>query len=419
MTGVVAVTPGVRPGLYVANTPQATTEVTIEMQNRLSRLGLSAALLGGVGLAATVGAATAGAGAAGAGISRVAGYVYVDDNTTGTNTIAGFARHSDGSLTPLAGSPFVAGGAGTGSGLASQGAIQLSSDGKFVVAVDAGSSDLSVLRVENDGSLKLLPGGVVPSGGTLPVSVAVHGSLVYAANASPSSPNYSGFTLSPSGRLAPLAGSTVSLPNGSQPGDVLFNSTGTNLVGPLVATSQIESFRVGGDGLLTAASDSPISAQATGPFGSEFNPADPSQLFVSNAHAGSTEGSVSAFSAAADGTLSSIGSSPFANGQTGTCWVEVSPDGQSLFAVNTGTGTISSYAIAPDGSLTLLGNTAVSAQGGVGAVDARLDPSGSTLFVDESRVGAIASFAVNGGSLTEEPATPLPSGATPAGIAVS
>ena len=398
----------------MANIPPTTTEVTIEMQNRLAHLGLSAALLGGVGLAVTVGAGTAGAGT-----SKVAGYVYVDDNTTGTNTIAAFARHSDGSLTPLAGSPFVAGGTGTGSGLASQGAIQLSSDGKFVIAVDAGSNDLSVLKVENDGSLKLLPGGVVPSGGTLPVSVAVHDGLVYAANASPASPNYTGFTLSPSGRLDSLAGSTVSLPSGSQPGDVLFNSTGTNLVGSLVATSQIESFSVGSNGLLTAASNSPIGAQATGPFGSEFNPTDPSQLFVSNAHAGAGQGSVSAFSAAADGTLSSIGSSPFANGQTGTCWVEISPDGQSLFAVNTGTGTISRYAIAPDGSLTLLGNTAVSAQGGVGAVDARLDPAGDTLFVDESRAGAIGTFAVSGGNLTEEPATALPSGATPAGIAVS
>ena len=384
------------------------------MKNRFVRLGLSAATLGGVGLAATIGS-----GIAAASPSSVSGYVYVNDNTTGTNTIAGFARHADGSLTPLAGSPFAAGGSGTGSGLPSQGAIQLSSDGKFVVAVDAGSNEVSVLRVQNDGSLKLLPGGVVSSGGDRPVSVTVHGDLAYVANASSTTPNLTGFNLSPSGRLAPLAGSTVSLPSGSQPGDVLFNSTGTNLVASLVTSSQIVSYAVGADGFLTAAADSPVSAQATGPFGSEFNPADPSQLFVTNAHAGAGQGSVSAFTAAADGTLSSIGSSPFANGQTGTCWVEIAPDGHDLFAVNTGTGTISSYAIASDGTLTLLGETTVSAQGGVGAVDARIDPSGRTLWVDESRADAIGTFAVNGGTLTELPATPLPAGATPAGIAVS
>src|SRR6185312_10234337 len=105
------------------------------------------------------------------------------DNTAGVNTIAGFARHADASLTPLAGSPFVAGGAGAGSSLASQGALQITPDGKCVVAVDAGSNQISVLRVENDGGLKLLPGGVVSSGGTLPVSVAINDSIVYVANA--------------------------------------------------------------------------------------------------------------------------------------------------------------------------------------------------------------------------------------------
>lgn len=385
-----------------------------------ARLTLSSAILGGVGLATTFGAGVAGATTAtNAGGSPTTGYVYVDDNTAANNTIAAFARHADSSLTPLAGSPYTAGGAGTGAGLGSQGAIQLSTDGKFVLAVDAGSNQISVLRVEQNGSLKLLPGAVVSSGGTLPVSIAVHDALVYVANAGPTNSNYTGFTLSDSGRLAPLAGSTVPLPNNSQPGDVLFNSTGTNLVGTRVATSQIDSFSVGSNGLLTAAPNSPISAQAAGPFGSDFNPGDPSQLFVSNAHAGTGQGSVSAFSAAADGTLSSIGSSPFANGQSGTCWVVATPNGDVLYAVNTGSGTITRYSIGADGSLSLVGSTPVSAESGVGATDASTSPDGATLWVNESRVDAIGAFAINGTSLTELPATPLPAGAAPAGIAVS
>ena len=58
--------------------------------------------------------------------SPVVGHVYVNDNTTGTNTIGAFDRHADGTLTPETGSPFAAGGAGTGAGLASQGAVQIS-----------------------------------------------------------------------------------------------------------------------------------------------------------------------------------------------------------------------------------------------------------------------------------------------------
>jgi 6-phosphogluconolactonase (cycloisomerase 2 family) len=370
--------------------------------------------------AATTATATVPAALAAPSSAPVVGQVYVNDNSAGSNTIAGFDRHADGSLTPVASSPFNAGGAGTGSGgLASQGALQLARDGRFLIAVDAGSNQISVLRAERNGALRLVRGGVVGSGGTLPVSVAVHGNLVYVANAGTSDSNYTGFTLSRNGNLQPLVGSTVSLPDGSQPGDVLFNSTGTNLVGTRVNSSLIDSFHVNRNGRLEAAPDSPFAPQAAGPFGSEFRPTDSSQLFVTNAHQGATLGSVSAFSAANDGTLSPITPVPFANGQTGTCWVEITHDGNWLFALNTGTGTISGYSIAPDGKLTLLGNTAVSSSGGVGAVDLRLSSDGKFLFVDESKANAIATFAVNDGDLTQIPGISLPAGASAAGIVAS
>ena len=270
---------------------------------------------GAILLAAAAAAATAGvpaAASAAAQASPVVGHVYVNDNTAGANTIGAFDRHADGTLTPHAGSPFIAGGAGTGAGLASQGALQISPDGRFLIAVDAGSNQVSVLRIKPDGSLSLVPGGVVSSGGVLPVSAAIHGDLVYTANAGAGGSNYTGFRLRPNGRLAPIAGSSVTLPDGSQPGDVLFNGTGRKLAGARVGTSQIDSFTVSDSGLLTAAPGSPFPAQGLGPFGSEFSPASPNQLFVSNAHNGAGAGTVSAFSDAADGTLTSIGSSPFA-----------------------------------------------------------------------------------------------------------
>jgi 6-phosphogluconolactonase len=382
----------------------------------LSRMSLPFALLALALAGPAVGSASA------HGRSDVVGHVYVNDNTAGTNTIAGFDRHADGSLTPEAGSPFDAGGAGTGAGLASQGALQITDNGRYLVAVDAGSNQLSVLRIHRDGSLRLVRDGVVSSGGGLPVSVAIHDRLVYVANASPVGPNYTGFILGHHGRLYPLAGSTVALPDGSQPGDMLFNGTGSKLVGTRVGPSEIDSFTVGSKGRLTAAPGSPFPAQGLGPFGSEFRPTNPDQLFVSNAHntaAGS--GTVSAFSDSSNGTLSSIGSSPFADLQTAPCWVEITHDGRFLFTVNTGSGEISRYSITHGGALTLLGSTPVSATGGVGAVDARLSPDGRTLYVDESRIGEVSAFAVNGGDLTELTSSPtsLPAGATPAGIVVN
>ncbi len=372
-----------------------------------------------LGLAAA--AAVAVPASASAGTSPVVGYVYVNDNTAGTNTIAAFDRHADGTLTPEAGSPFPAGGAGTGAGLASQGAIQITPDGRFLIAVDAGSNQISVLRIHFDGSLSLVPGGVVSSGGALPDSVAVYGNLVYVANSGTGDANYTGFRLGFNGQPFPIPGSTVTLAANAAPGDVLFNGTGTKLVGTEVGTSVIDSFTVGFGGLLTAAPGSPFPAQGAGPFGSEFRPTDPDQLFVSNAHNGAGLGTVSAFSDSSNGTLTPVAGSPFADDQTAPCWVEISHDGQFLFTVNTGSGEISRYQIAPGGTLTLLGSTQVAATGGVGAVDARLSPDGRFLYVDESRIGKVGVFAVSGGNLTELATSPfaLPAGATPAGIVVS
>src|SRR6059058_1796658 len=130
---------------------------------------------------AAAGATLAAGGASAA--STVVGHLYVNDNTAGTNTIAAFDRHEDGTLTPLNGSPFDIGGAGTGTGIGSQGALQITSDGKYLLAVDAGSNEISVVRIKADGDLNPVGGGPVSSNGVEPVSIAVHGSLVYVANA--------------------------------------------------------------------------------------------------------------------------------------------------------------------------------------------------------------------------------------------
>ena len=367
---------------------------------------------------AVVAAATAAAMASAS--SDVVGHLYVNANTPGTNTIAAFDRHADGSLTPMHGSPFPAGGAGTGTGIGSQGALQITSDGKYLLAVDAGSNQISVLRMENDGELNRVGGGPVSSGGIKPVSIAVHGRLVYVANAGDGGSNYTGFTLNPGGHLRPLAGSTVALPDGSSPGDVLFNGDGSKLVGTEVGTSVIDSFVVSADGVLTAAGGSPFAAEGRGPFGSEFRPTDPTQLFVSNAHGGAGNGSISAFSDASDGALTSIGLSPFPDFQTAPCWMEISHDGQFLFTVNTGSNSVSRYGIAADGSLGLLGSTSLGSTA-LGAEDARLAPDGGTLWVIDTGGRAVSAFSVDGGDLTQLPTSPtaLPAGAAPFGIVVT
>jgi 6-phosphogluconolactonase len=387
---------------------------------------LSKGIFIGAGLCMLAMAASPGVAAASE--RRDGGNVYVNDNTAGTNTIAAFTRRSDGTLTPLAGSPFLAGGAGTGSVVGSQGSLQVTEDSRYLLAADAGSNQVSVLRILSDGSLRPVHGSPVWSGGIRPVSIAVHENLVYVANAGDgfTGSNYTGFVLGDSGRLRPIAGSTVALANTANPGDILFNSTGRNLIGVEVGTTDpstflIDSFVVKHNGRLVPAVGSPFAAQAAGPFGSEFSPVNPSRLYVSNAHGGAGNGSVSAFSAAADGRLTSIGGSPYADGRTAPCWVEITHDGKYLFTVNTGSTDISSYRIKGDGSLSLLGTTPFSSGTGIRPFDARLDPAGANLYVVDAALNAVSGFAVSGGSLSELAQSPfgLPAGATPFGIVVT
>jgi 6-phosphogluconolactonase len=402
-----------RPGRTAAPANTATRQAM-----RFLNRGRTGALV--LGLAAAAAVAVPASASASADWSPVVGHVYVNDNTKPANTIGAFDRHADGTLTPEAGSPFWAGGMGTGAGLASQGALQFSADGRFLIAVDAGSNQISVLRVHSDGSLSLVPGGVVSSHGVLPDSIAVYGNLVYVANSGAGHSNYTGFRLGFGGHLFHLPGSTVRLASDAAPGDVLFNGTGTKLVGTEVGPSVIDSFTVGFGGRLTAAPGSPFPAQGLGPFGSEFSPANPNQLFVSNAHNTATDsGTVSAFRDHRNGRLSPVNGSPFPDNQMAPCWVEITHDGQFLFTVNTASGTISAYQIAANGVLTLLPASTPAGGPTAGAVDARLSPAGGFLYVDQSKTGKVAAFAVSGGNLTAIGAFALPAGAAPAGIVVS
>jgi 6-phosphogluconolactonase len=373
---------------------------------------------GGSLLAATIGVLGATAGASASTGARVVGYTYIDGNTATANTIDAFARHADGSVTPLPGSPFAAGGAGLGTGLASQGAIQATPGGRYLLAVDAGSNQISVLRITK-GGVPVLAGHPVGSGGVKPVSVAVSRSgLVYVANQGNGAggSGYSGLRLHLDGRLAAIPGSTVSVPAAAGLGDVFFNAAGNHLVGTRTGTSQIDSFVVLPGGHLAAAPGSPFTGQGLGQLGAEFSPARPGQLFVSNAHNGTGLGTVSAYRDGFLGRLSPIGASPYADGQTAPCWVEISHDGRYLFTVNTGSGNISSYAIRTNGSLALIGSAPI--RSGGGDIDARLSPDGRTLSVDGSANHILSVFAVHGGTLTELPSspTPLPPGGAPAGI---
>jgi len=377
-------------------------------------------LLGLAGLLATLVAGVIAGPVAAAG-SPTVGHVYVNNNSAGHNAIAGFDRHADGSLTPIVGSPFDAGGAGTGAPFGSAGGLQETADGRYLLATDPASNEISVLRIKPDGGLQL--SDVASSNGTTPSSIAVHGSLVYVANDGAGSSNYTGFRLNAGGHLSPIPGSTFALPDNALPGHVLISPDGRRLVGtrvgPSAGPSFLDAFAIGRDGRLTAAPGSPFAAQRIGPFGSTFSPIHGDQLFVSNAHDGAGAGSVSVYDVGADGALTAITGSPFADLQTAPCWVAISPNGGALFAINTGSGSISRYGVAANGALTLAGSTALNGTG-LRAFDATVSPDGGYLYVVDAGVAKVSAFSVDGTTITELGGSPvaIPGGAAPFGMVV-
>jgi DNA-binding beta-propeller fold protein YncE len=168
----------------------------------------------------------------------LAGAVYVMTNQAAGNEVLVFDRSADGTL----GSPtaHTTGGTGTGSGLGSQGALVLAGS-RWLLAVNAGSDDVSVFRVEHGG---LTLTDRVASGGDRPISVTAHGSLVYVLNAGGAG-NISGFRLTPHGELTAIAGSTLPLSGAAvDPAQVEFTPDGSQLVVTEKATNQIVTYAV-------------------------------------------------------------------------------------------------------------------------------------------------------------------------------
>jgi hypothetical protein len=128
------------------------------------------------------------------------GAVYTMSNAADRNAVLIFERSFDGRL--RAAGAVATGGTGSGAGLGNQGGVVLSDDERWLIAVNAGSADISVFQVQRRG-LRLV--SRTPSGGTRPLSVTIHRRLVYVLNAG--SDSITGFRLNRQGALDPLAGS--------------------------------------------------------------------------------------------------------------------------------------------------------------------------------------------------------------------
>jgi DNA-binding beta-propeller fold protein YncE len=338
------------------------------------------------------------------------GAVYTLTNAAGANEMAVFDRTAAGSLTPAGTVP--TGGLGSGDGLGSQGALVL--EGRRLLAVNAGSNTISLLRARPSG---LALRDVAPAGGIRPISLTVHGRLVYVLNNGDATTpaNIAGFWIW-RGRLFPLPGSSrplsAALPG---PAQIEFAPDGRQLVVTEKATNRIVTYRVGFLGYASSPTVQPSAGQT--PFGFAFDNRD--HLIVSEAFGGAPDASVvSSYGLASDGTVTPIDPN-VATTETAACWVVVTENGRYAYATNTGSASVSGYGIDHGGDLALLNADGKTANSGAGPIDAALSRGSHFLYVLAGGAHEIDAYRVNGdGSLTALGATSgLP--ATSVGLAAS
>lgn len=329
------------------------------------------------------------AASAAAGPHAAVGAAYSISNAVSGNELVLYDRSADGSLAP-AGS-VSAGGVGTGGGLASQGAVTLTDDGRTILAVNPGSNSVAAFAVGSD-SPRLL--NTAPSGGTRPVSVAVHKRFVYVLNKDNAAlATVSGFVLGNDG-LTPIAGSTRFLHAGAtDAAQVKFSPSGGVLVVTGRSSQRIDTFRVDAEGLLSDLQSFDVAPGAT-PFGFDFD--NKGHLLVSLAGVGGSSGAAS-YDLASDGAVSTL-TAPLETGQRAACWLVASKDGRFAFVANAASSSVSTFAVSPAGELTFERAVTIA---GMTALDLALSENGRYLYVLAAGSHGIVAFEVGSdGTLT-------------------
>jgi 6-phosphogluconolactonase (cycloisomerase 2 family) len=326
-------------------------------------------------------------------------FLYVNNNGS-PNVISAFHFNSAGTLTPVPGAPFPTG--GTGGICLDIGSIRsIHPSGGRLYATNYSSGNVSGFNIANDGSLTPVPGSPFPmSAGANPIGVAAsaNGQFLFVGRNffSPGGAGIDVFQINADGSLTLVSGSPFGVGGGAG-FDVLFDARRKNVISD-VNTSEVSVFNAAKTGALVPIPGSPF----TTPTFNNHKMALGSQgscLFV----AGGTGGGVSAMQVARDGSLSNapgspvatgqffvggaattqqgnfayfggdsavsgfsfdnrcsltpIPGSPFISGGSFPAGVTTEGSGKFVFAVNAFGGSVSSFKIAPDGSLTLIGTS--------------------------------------------------------------
>ncbi|MBU8878846.1 lactonase family protein [Bacillus sp. FJAT-29790] len=330
-----------------------------------------------------------------------ASMVYIMTNNEVMNQVIVFYRGMNGMLTFMGSYPTY--GKGTGikevstatandgvDPLASQGALTLSRDRRFLLAVNAGSHNISSFIITESGIPVLVD--VKPSGGAQPNSVDVFGNLVYVANVGNEANNFAsnitGFFIDDNGRLTSIPRSTHSLSTfNAQPAQVLFTRDGSKILVSELTSNHLSVFHINKNGTVTE----PIvnDSYGQGPLGAYFL----SSGILLVTEAGSN--ALSSYSMTNDGILRVIsGSVP--NEYKTACWVVTTRDERFAYITNTLSGTISTYRIDPNGALSVVRHITSTPPGTVPGLpmDVGVSKDGRHYYTLNGNQGTVSVFTI-------------------------
>jgi 6-phosphogluconolactonase len=269
------------------------------------------------------------------------GAVFVQTNEI-DNRVLAFRRYAEGGLGDP--SSYATGGSGTATPhLPSQGSVVLSEDSRFLLVANAASNDVSVFGVEE---ADLRPIATVASGGEAPRSITERAGTVFVLNTG--KPGIAAFRLSEAG-LAPVAGADTALSSAAaDPAQIGLSPDSPTLVVTERGTDAIEVFPVAADGSL----GEPTLVPSSGPTPYGFAFASNGRLVVTEAFRAEKGAAAASSYAWRSGAATPISRS-LGNGMSEICWAVVTSDDRYVFTTNFAESTVSRFALAMDGSITL------------------------------------------------------------------
>lgn len=383
--------------------------------------------------------------------------IYVENNDfhDNKNAVLAFRINEEGKMKALPGSPFLTGGAGLGNPSQILGPddqetpIIISADGKYLLAVNGGSNTIAVFEIHDDGSISAVAGSPFPSNGETPVSLAQKNNFIFVVNKSQNplqkvtmKPNYSTLMISADGKLSMVPGGKFETTEGTSPAQALVSRDqkflfGVDFLGFMIdpPVGTLRSFIINNAGILTPAAGTPqaLPGNTGGALGLWQHPKD-NTLYVGFPVASR----IGVYEI--NPTSGNLSYSKSVEAGAAACWIRTNSQGDRMYVLNSAEATVGVYNISNSLNPVIMAKLKLKKSGPVfGPMNAAtsepfnltFSPSGKILYVVSQHANTDFSIGnynyfhslqvMTDGTLSElmEPAEiPVPANFRPQGIVV-